>query len=70
MLQGRTPHEAIGKDSRAKAWFEWSSGKLKLQKRWLTNLELVDWRVFRNKIGVNLVVMVVPKDLSLKSKLH
>lgn len=70
LLQGRTPHEAIDKDPRVKAWFELSSGKLKLQKRWLTSLELVDWRVFRNKVGVNLVVMVVPKNLSLKSKFH
>jgi len=61
LLLGRTPKQAIEDEPRAKAWLHWHNGKLSLKEEWKAHLELVDWRLFRNRRTVNIVALLVLK---------
>ena len=62
LLRGRTPKQAIEDEPRAKAWLCWRHGKLSLKEEWEADLELVDWRLFRNRHTVNIVALLVLKE--------
>jgi hypothetical protein len=59
LLRGRTPQQAIEDEPRAKALLRWHDGRLSLKEGWEAGLELVDWKLFRNRHTVNIVALLV-----------
>lgn len=62
LLYGRTPEQAVAEETRAGVWLIWQGDKLQLRPEWSSRLELVDWRLFRNRECVNIVAMLVAKE--------